>query len=433
MKRLIEQYFLNWKNDPDKKPLVVYGARQVGKTYSIVEFGKDYYDSMIYFNFEGNHAIKQIFEKDLNPKRIIEDIEVYLNRKIQKNKTLLVFDEIQESERALTSLKYFYEQCPEYHIIAAGSMLGLALNRGEFSFPVGKVNLVTMYALNFEEFLMAFDKQNLIDLIYKSFKDNKPIESYIHEEILEYYYKYLVIGGMPAPLDAYIHHDDLDYVRISQNEIIRNYDGDMIKYTDVKESNKIIATYQSIPSQLSKENRKFQYKLIGSGARASSYEGCIEWLKTAGLINKCNKTKEGLIPLKIHEDLLSYKIYMNDIGLFLNTLNINLHNIKSDMISSNAKGAIAETYVMQQLVFNGLEPFYWESNGKAEIDFVVQTKDSVIPIECKYATNVQSKSLGIYTSKYKPPYSIRVSTKNFGFEKNIKSVPLYALFCFKGD
>ena len=433
MKRLIEKVFTKWKTNPERKPLLVYGARQVGKTYSIVEFGKSNYDNIIYLNFEGNSNLKQIFEKDLEPKRILTALEALSGQRILKEKTLLFFDEIQECERALTSLKYFYEQCPEYHIIAAGSLLGLAINRGQFSFPVGKINITTMYPLNFEEFLMAIERVDLVDLIKNAYKSNTPIENIVHEKLLEYYHQYLAIGGMPAVVNAFITHNDFDYVKIAQNEIQSNYYGDMTKYTDIKESNKIIATYRSIPSQLAKENKKFQYKLIGSGARASTYESSIEWLKTAGIVYKCNKAKEGFLPLKVYEDLLSYKIYMSDVGLLANSLNINIQNILSNVLSSDAKGAIAENYVMQQLVSIGFEPYYWESNGKAEIDFVVQINNGVIPIECKYADNVQAKSLAVFTNKYSPAYAIRVSAKNFGFENNIKSIPLYALFCLKDE
>lgn len=433
MKRLIENQLLNWKNSSDRKPLLVYGARQVGKTYSIVNFGKTNYSNIVYFNFEGNYSLNNIFEKDLDPERIITALEVLSSQKISKTTTLIIFDEIQESEKALTSLKYFYENAPEYHIISAGSLLGLAINRGKFSFPVGKVNIITMYPLNFKEFLMAFDRFDLIELIEKSFNINKPIDEPLHQLLLDYYHKYLAIGGMPAVVNTYLTTNDYDYVRISQTEIQSSYYGDMTKYTDINESNKIIATYRSIPNQFAKDNHKFQYSIIGSGARARNYESAIEWLKTAGIIYSCNKTKEGYYPIKMYEDFTSYKIYMSDVGLLTCSLSITIPSILSNNISSNAKGAIAENYVMQQLVSIGLTPYYWESNGKAEVDFVIQLNSNVIPIECKYADNVQAKSLKIYMQKYQPNYAIRVSSKNFGFENNIKSIPLYALFCLKNN
>lgn len=431
MKRLIEKQLLNWKNSSDRKPLLVYGARQVGKTYSIVEFGKKNYSNIVYFNFEGNAALNDIFSKNLVPERIVLELENLSGQKIFENSTLIIFDEIQECERALTSLKYFCEEAPNYHIIAAGSLLGVAINRGQFSFPVGKINSITMYPLNFEEFLMALDRNDLIDIIRKSFNDNSPIEEPIHQLILDYYYKYLAIGGMPEVVSIYLKTNDYDYVRIAQNEIESNYYGDMTKHTDIKESNKILATYRSIPSQLAKDNHKFQYSIIGSGVRARDYAYSLDWLKTAGVVYNCNKVKEGLYPIKMYEDFTSYKIYMSDIGLFTCSLNINIPSLISGNISSNAKGAIVESYVMQQLVSNRLTPFYWESNGKAEVDFVVQLNSSAIPIECKSADNVQAKSLKLYMQKYKPKYAIRVSSKNFGFENNIKSIPLYAVFCIQ--
>ena len=428
MKRKIESKLLEWKNKVERKPLLINGARQVGKTYSIVEFGKKYYSDIVYFNFEGNSPLIDIFKKDLNPDRIILELESLSGNKINKGNTLIIFDEIQECEGALTSLKYFNEKANDYHIIAAGSLLGLAVNRGHYSFPVGKVDILEMYPLDFEEFLLAFEKDSLIEQIKESYLCNNPVSEVEHKTILDYYYKYLAIGGMPAVVSAYLNKKDFDFVRIEQNEIQSSYYGDMTKYTDLKESNKIIATYRSIPSQLAKENKKFQYKLIGSGARASTYEYAIEWLVTAGIVYKCTKIRKGEVPLKMSEDFLSYKIYMSDIGLLSASLGLNISNILSDNISSDAKGALAENYVIQQLVASGIKPHYWESEGKAEVDFVIQNSD-VIPIECKYAESTQSKSLNVFISEYTPKYAIRISTKNFGFENNIKSVPLYAVFC----
>lgn len=429
MRRLIEKELLKWKNSKDRKPLLVYGARQVGKTYSIVNFGKSNYSNIAYFNFEGNSTLTDVFKKDLNPSRIVLELEMLSGGKITKGNTLIIFDEIQECEKALTSLKYFCESAPEYHIIAAGSLLGLALNRGKFSFPVGKVNVMTMYPLNFEEFLLSFERNDLIDLIEKSFNNNSPIDDSIHQLLLNYYHEYLAIGGMPAVIKSYIQTKDYDYVRIAQSEIQSNYYGDMTKYTNMKESNKIVATYRSIPSQLVKDNHKFQYSIIGSGARARDYESAIEWLTTSGIVYRCNKVKEGYYPIKMYEDFTSYKIYMSDVGLLACSLDITIPSILLDNISSNTKGAIAENYVMQQLVSNGINPYYWESNGKAEVDFVIQLDSHAIPIECKYADNVQAKSLKLYMQKYKNDYTIRVSSRNFGFENSIKSIPLYALFC----
>lgn len=431
MKRLIDNYLLKWKNDPERKPLLVYGARQVGKTYSIYEFGLANYDNVIYLNFEGNAGLKAIFDPDLVPNRIIDEIESVTNQKVLKDKTLIVFDEIQECEKALTSLKYFCEERRDVHIIAAGSLLGLAVNRGHYSFPVGKVNMVTMYPLNFEEFLMALDQYELIDKIKEAYRSSSALPSVVHNTILEYYHKYLIVGGMPSAVQSFVNNKDYGYVKIIQDEILSSYRGDMTKYVDLKESDRIIAAYNSIPSQLAKENKKFLYSLIGSGARARTYEDAIEWLKTAGVVYKCNKVTEGTLPLKIHEDFLSFKMYMNDVGLLTDSLNISAKNILTNNLSSDAKGTLAENYIMQQLVSIGIYPYYWESRNSAEVDFVIQLDDEVVPIECKYADNVKAKSLTVFANKYSPKYSIRVSSKNFGFENNIKSVPLYAVFCLK--
>ena len=235
MKRKIENKLVEWKSNADRKPLLVYGARQVGKTYSIVEFGKKYYNDIVYFNFEGNSPLLETFDRDLDPYRIVTALESLSGHKIVAGSTLIIFDEIQECERALTSLKYFCEKAPEYHVIAAGSLLGLAINRGHFSFPVGKVNMITMYPLDFEEFLMALDREDLIELVKISYKNNSPIDNPIHLMILDHYYRYLAIGGMPSAVNSYITKKDFDYVRIAQNEIQSSYYGDMTKYTDLKE------------------------------------------------------------------------------------------------------------------------------------------------------------------------------------------------------
>ena len=431
MERLIEKQLLNWKNDYDRKPLLVCGARNVGKTYSIVEFGKKNYLNIAYFNFEGNASLKNIFSIDLDPKRVVLALEGLSGQKILENSTLIIFDEIQECERALTSLKFFCEKAPNYHIIAVGSLLGVAINRGQFSFPVGKVKSITMHPLNFEEFLMAFGRNDLIELIKKSFNNNSPMDEIIQQIIWDYYYKYLAIGGMPKVVSAYLKTNDYDYVRIAQNEIESNYYGDMTKYTDIKESDKILATYRSIPGQLAKDNHKFLYSFIGSGVRARDYEYSLYWLKTVRFVYSCNKVKKGLFPILGYKDFTAYRIYMNDVGLYTFSLNINIPSLILGNISNTTKENIAESYVMQQLVSNGLNPFYWESNGKAEVDFVVQLNSSAIPIDCKVTANEQAKNLNVYMQKYKPKYAIRVSSKNFGFENNIKSIPLYAVFCIQ--
>ncbi|MEG2342168.1 MAG: AAA family ATPase [Bacilli bacterium] len=430
MKRIIVEYLEKWKNNPDKKPLIIYGARQVGKTYSAMEFGKENYDNTVYFNFEGNKALCSIFDLDLNPDRIIMELSALCSQKINKQNTLIIFDEIQASEKALTSLKYFCEEAPEYNIIAAGSLLGLAVNRGSYSFPVGKVDILTMYPLTFKEFLWAIKKEELITLITNAYKENTPLSEALHTQAMELYRTYLIVGGMPAAVNQYLNKNDFDYVRIEQNAIFNAYTSDMTKYSTQNEAMKTAAVYDSIPYQLARENNKFQYNLIKSGARASAYEFSMEWLKKAGIVIQCVKTLEGKMPLEFYKDATAYKIYMSDVGMLTAKSNYSPTMILSNTnLGGEAKGALTENYIAQELFANGHTLFYWESNGKAEVDFIIQIKDKIVPIESKAAENVKAKSFDLFRKKYNIDYGIRISGKNFGLENGIKSVPLYAVFC----
>ncbi|MEG1739630.1 MAG: AAA family ATPase [Bacilli bacterium] len=430
MKRIIVEYLEKWKNNPDKKPLIIYGARQVGKTYSAMEFGKENYDNTVYFNFEGNKALCSIFDLDLNPDRIIMELSALCSQKINKRNTLIIFDEIQASEKALTSLKYFCEEAPEYNIIAAGSLLGLAVNRGSYSYPVGKVDILTMYPLTFKEFLWAIKKEELITLITNAYKENTPLSEALHTQAMELYRTYLIVGGMPAAVNQYLNKNDFDYVRIEQNAIFNAYTLDMTKYSTQNEAMKTAAVYDSIPYQLARENNKFQYNLIKSGARASAYEFSMEWLKKAGIVIQCIKTLEGKMPLEFYKDATAYKIYMSDVGMLTAKSNYSPTMILSNTnLGGEAKGALTENYIAQELFANGHTLFYWESNGKAEVDFIIQLKDKIVPIESKAAENVKAKSFEFFRKKYSIDYGIRISGKNFGLENGIKSVPLYAVFC----
>jgi len=430
MKRRIEEDLANWKNNPAKMPLVVLGARQVGKTHTILEFGKLNYKEVAVFNFEANKSLQAIFEDDMNPARILAALSRHSLKTITPE-TLIFFDEIQACSKALTSLKYFTEQVPEYCIIVAGSLLGVAVNREGFSFPVGKVNRLTMYPMDFEEFLTAFGEIRLIEAIKESYKANAPLSANVHVHALNLYHVYLVTGGMPRAVSEYISKKDFDYVRVAQREILADYDADMVKYATKAESVKIRAVYESLPAQFAKENRKFQYRLIGSNARAATYEICLWWLKDAGLIYQCFKVKEGKIPLKSYFDLLSYKVYMSDVGLFGCAADMPPAVVMSSAFGGEAKGGMTENYIASQLVISGLKPYYWESNSRAEIDFVLQIKDKVVPIEAKSGENTKAKSLSVFVNKYDIEYSIRVSAKNFGFGNGIKAVPLYAVFCIR--
>lgn len=428
MKRKIVKSLIEWKNSKDRKPLVLQGARQVGKTYSALTFGKEYYKNTAYFNFENNSELSKVFQRDLNPERIIKELSVISGQSIFKEDTLIFFDEIQACERALTSLKYFNENANEYHIIAAGSLLGVAVNREQYSFPVGKVDIKTLYPLDFEEFLMALEKDNYIELIKESFEQDVPLSC--HETMLDIYKIYLVVGGMPAAVKEYVEKNDFNFVLSIQKNINNSYIADMAKYATPNETTKIMAAFNSIPAQLAKDNRKFQYKVIKSGARAHEYETPIDWLKASGVIIKCYKCNEGKLPLSAYTDFNSFKVYMTDTGLLCSQFGIPANAVVVDTPLLNGfKDTLKENYVAFSLSVNNYGVYYWESNGQAEVDFIIQDNmGNIIPIEVKAADNVRAKSLQQFVKKYNPPYAIRVSAKNFGFENGIKSVPLYATF-----
>ncbi|MCL2250127.1 MAG: ATP-binding protein [Oscillospiraceae bacterium] len=419
----------NWKNDPARKPLVISGARQVGKTHTMLSYGKESYKNTVYINLEGNTDAQAIFERDLNPERIIRELSAYSGQSIFPTDTLIVFDEIQACERTLTSLKYFCENAPQYHIMAAGSLLGVAIKREKYSFPVGKVDMMTMFPMDFEEFLWAIDKAPMTQLIRESFDGFSPLS--LHDTALDLYKLYLVIGGMPEAVLKYIATQDFNFVVAAQKSINDSYIADMAKYATPHETTRIKAAWDSLPAQLSKENRKFQYKAIKSGARAYDYETPLDWMTSAGIINKCVRITEGKLPLVAYADNDSFKIYMMDTGLLCSKFGIAANVIMSGVPSFDGfKGALAENYICQCLVTNGIIPFYWASPGKAELDFAFQDQQgNIVPLEAKSADNVKSKSLNRFVELYKPEYAIRVSAKNFGYENGIKSVPLYAVFC----
>jgi len=429
MDRKISARLKIWKNTPHHKPLLMYGARQVGKTYSILEFGKKHYKTVVYINFEANAEAAKIFKRDLNPSRIIKELSALSGTTILTNETLLFFDEIQVCEQALTSLKYFCEDLPDYHIIAAGSLLGVALNREQYSFPVGKVEMISLYPLDFEEFLWAAGKRDLSDLIRDSY--NSDTQMALHDTALDLFLLYLVVGGMPGAILEYRKRQDLDLLHSVQKNISDAYIADMAKYADPAETTRIMAVFRSIPAQLAKSNHKFQYRLIKSGARANVYESSLNWLKESGVIIICNRAKEGRLPLSVYKEPSFFKIYMTDTGLLCAHFGIPAHLIlqKSSQLDT-IKGALTENYVCFALLANGYTPYYWESQGNAEVDFIIQNKTGdIIPIEVKSSENVRSKSLAQFIEYYHPPYAIRISTKNFGFDNNIKSVPLYAVHC----
>ena len=412
----------------NRMPLLLYGARQVGKTYAMQELGANGFKNTVYVNFEADRTIGSFFESNIHPETVIKVLEKYFHTTVIPDETLIIFDEIQMCERALTSLKYFAEEAPEYHVIAAGSLLGVAVNRELQSFPVGKVRMLTMYPMDFEEYLWARGKELLADRIRECFHREQALPENLHQEALGEYYNYCIIGGMPAAVRA----ETEGQTTLSQAEIrqmlLDSYIADMTKYAAPGEAVKIFAAYDSLPSQLARDSKKFQYKLIKSGARASQYGDSIDWLIRAGIVNKCTKCTQGFMPHSAFQDLASFKLYYSDTGIMSARTNMNLERFMSSE-SEHFRGIFAGNYVACALKANGYELMYWESDGKAEVDFLIIRDDHVIPVECKAGDHVRAKSLAIYKEKYHPAYCIRISTRNFGTAAGIKSVPLYAVFC----
>ena len=430
MERKVMAELVQWKDKKNRMPLIVNGARQVGKTYILKEFGSTYFESTIYVHLENQVAVAAIFEGDLNPTRIIQYLEATYNQPIKAGKTLIIFDEIQSSERALMALKVFCEEAPRYHVVAAGSLLGVAVNREKYSFPVGKVDEINMYPLDFEEFLWAMGKRFFAEETKSHFADSKPFESGIHQMLIELYRQYLITGGMPAVVRQFIETQSfIDIVDI-QSRIVNEYLADMAKYATASTSVKIRACYNSIPTQLAKENTKFQYKVVQKGGSATLFGESIDWLESAGIVLKCQKTTQGLMPIAAYADLSDFKLYMADVGLLTMKSGISYPTILSTIEQDNSfLGALAENFVAQQFMANRIPLFYWKNDNTAEVDFVLQTDSGIIPVEVKKGKRNKAISMNLFAKKYDSPYSIRISQKHFGFDNNIKAVPLYATFC----
>ncbi|GHT54386.1 ATPase [Bacteroidia bacterium] len=428
MKRKIYADLVKWKNKPDRMPLIVNGARQVGKSYILREFGKQEFDNYIMVNLETDKALAEKFEERIIPQPIIQYLESAHSQRIIPGKTLIVFDEIQACERALTSLKYFCEQAPEYHVVAAGSLLGVAINRQKYSFPVGKVDEISLFPMDFEEFLWAMDRENFAVSIREHYESNAPLD--VHSMAIDFYNQYLIVGGMPAAVKEFIATHSFVAVTDIQNRILNEYIADMSKYAEPATSIKIRACYESIPAQLAKENHKFQYNVVQKGGSATLFGESIDWLKYAGVILKCQKTNQGTMPIKVYVDLSDFKLYLSDVGMLVMQSGMGTQAILSPLETDNQfMGAIAENYVAQVFTANLIPLLYWKNDNTAEVAFVIQKGIDVIPIEVKSGVRVRSKSMGIFMEKYKCVYGIRISKKNFGFENGIKSVPLYAVFC----
>jgi uncharacterized protein len=423
MKRTLYTSLLKWKNAQNRKPLILQGARQVGKTWLMKEFGKNEFDQVVYLNFESSERLKSLFASDFDIKRIVSIIEIEAGHKIQPDKTLLIFDEIQEASKGLTALKYFCEEAPEYYIITAGSLLGISLQKNT-SFPVGKVDFLRMYPLSFFEFLENAGHSLLKE--HLETQNWKVIEPF-HDKLVELLRLYYFIGGMPEAVNQYIQQSDLTEVRAIQDKILIGYENDFAKYAPVEIVPKIRLVWHTLISQLAKENKKFIYGQIKKGARAKDFETAINWLSDAGMVVKAGIVKTPTIPLHAYVDMDVFKLFLLDIGLLNALAKIDPKILlEKNNILTEFKGALTEQFVAQQLKISH-DLYYWTaSNATAEIDFLIQSQNEIIPIEVKAEENLKSKSLKLFAEKYKPAMAIRTSMSPFRAQEWMINVPLYA-------
>lgn len=415
-----------WKNSRNRKPLLVRGARQVGKTWLMREFGRTHYDQVAYINFDSNARMRRLFEGDFEIKRLISGLAIEAGMSLEVPKTLIIFDEIQETPKALSSLKYFYENAPEYQIIAAGSLLGVALHQGT-SFPVGKVDFLDLYPLNFAEFLQALGKTELLKLLEKK---DWPLITTFKDQYIDLLKHYYFVGGMPEVVASFIRSQDFSEARDTQKKILLAYDQDFSKHVPPALVPKLRMLWDSIPAQLSKENRKFVYGLVRHGARAREYELALAWLCDYGVATRIFRVTKPSLPLKAYEDMSSFKLFQIDVGLLGAQSGLDVQTILDGSdIFEEFKGALTEQYVFGELRNKkDLSVYYWSAErGAAEIDFMIQHHGKVIPVEVKAAENLQAKSLKAFRLKYMPETSIRTSMSDYREEGWLTNIPLYAL------
>lgn len=434
MKRKIYNDLVDWKNRGMKKALMIIGARQVGKTYIIEEFCKNEFENYVSINLLDHPEITELYKQNISSEEKYIRLCANLNINPNLENTIIFFDEIQESEELISALKWYCESEKPFKVICAGSLLGVKLKRFHSSFPVGKVELLHMYPMDFEEFLLTQNSGDyLTKYIKECYEQNKPMDNVMHEKLKDLYRKYLCVGGLPEVVSEFS-TNDMDILQINRKtieDIILSYINDMNKYVDNKfEAAKNEAIYKSIPVQIGNKSNKFQYTKIEKNARKRDYESSLEWLLSSNMIYKCNLLNSINIPPEAFKNEDVFKIYMGDIGILNTMLKINTNEIYLDK-PFIYKGDIAENYVANQLIFNNVALYYWATASNSEIDFIIYNEDGIIPIEVKASDNTQSKSLNAYVKKYNPKYSIRVSGKNFGFENGIKSVPLYAAYLIK--
>lgn len=426
MYRIAMEKLLKWKQSKRRKPLIIEGARQVGKTWLMKEFGRQAYADTVYINFDSNSRMAELFASDLDTERLIMGLELYIGRKIDPENSLLIFDEVQEVPRALTSLKYFYENAPEYHIVCAGSLLGIALHQGT-SFPVGKVDFLKLYPLSFKEFLMATGKERFAELLDK--RDFPMITSF-KQLYIDALKQYSFIGGMPEAVQSFVENKDFNEVREIQKRILAAYEQDFSKHAPVEIVPRLRMLWNSIPSQLAKENKKFIYGLIREGARAKDYETAIMWLSDCGLVHKVTRVNAAGIPLRAYEDLKAFKLFVVDVGLLGCMTGLRQRTLlEGNDLFVEFKGALTEQYVCQQLkTMEDLDVYYYTNDrGSCEVNFIIDTGEQVVPVEAKAEVNLRAKSLKTYYEKFSPQISVRTSMADYKREEWLVNLPLYAI------
>lgn len=426
MYRIAIEKLLKWKQSKRRKPLIIEGARQVGKTWLMKEFGKQAYADTIYINFDSNSRMEELFASDLDTDRLIMGLELYVGHKIDPNNSLLIFDEVQEVPKALASLKYFNENAPQYHIICAGSLLGIALHQGT-SFPVGKVDFLKLYPLSFKEFLIATNKERFAQLLDK--QDFEMVSNFkqTYIDALKHYY---FVGGMPEAVQSFAENKDFNEVREIQKRILEAYEQDFSKHAPNEIVPRLRMIWNSIPSQLAKENKKFIYGLIREGARAKDYETAIMWLGDCGLVHKVSRVNAAGIPLRAYEDLKAFKLFVLDVGLLGAMVGLRQRTLlDGNDLFIEFKGALTEQFVCQELkTIEDLGLYYYTNNrGSCEIDFIVDTGEKIIPVEVKAEVNLRAKSLKTFQEKFSPEISIRTSMSDYKKEEWLVNLPLYAI------
>lgn len=427
MERTLITKLVEWKEKSNRKPLILKGVRQCGKTYLLKEFGKRHYESCAYFNFEENDALKTVFEKDYDTSRIVFELGLYWGKTIEPGKTLVILDEIQECGRAITAMKYFCENAPEYHIVCAGSLFGIALQK-QLSFPVGKVDFLTLYPMSFSEFLHASGPETLAEYV-ESFKKGDNLPEVIGEKLATFLRQYYITGGMPEVVDVWRNTHSIEQVEIVQQAIINSYELDFAKHAPTKDFPKLTAIWRSIPEQLAKENTKFIFSHVKKGWRSKDLEDALEWLIGAGLVYKVCKIEKPFIPLSSYADDTSFKLYMSDIGILRKLSKLPYEVVLNATLTyKEFKGSMTENYVLCELLKSVDDTaYYWSSGNTAEVDFIVQSGTEIVPIEVKSERNVKARSLSEYRKKYAPRYSVKTSMKNETDGEEVLNIPLYLI------